>query len=119
MKPSTDVEPQISSTLKPSTDEVVETQSVDKYRKSGPQVDSLPTTAKAKAVPPWKQEAPKSKKQRRQQTADRKAQSQKTQRMADEGKQLDIAVVDLFAGLRTVHVAAEGTRANFCTCPRS
>ena len=32
--------------------------------------------------------------------------------MANEGKQLDIAVVDLFAGLRTVHVAAEGTRAN-------
>ncbi len=32
--------------------------------------------------------------------------------MAIEGQQLDIAVVDLFAGLRTVHVAAEGTRAN-------
>ena len=32
--------------------------------------------------------------------------------MANEGKQLDIAVVDLFAGLRTVHIAAEGTRAN-------
>ena len=26
---------------------------------------------------------------------------------------LDIALVDLYEGLRTVHVAAEGTRANF------
>ena len=32
--------------------------------------------------------------------------------MANEGKQLDIALVNLLAGLRTVHVAAEGTRAN-------
>ena len=29
------------------------------------------------------------------------------------GPALDIALVDLFAGLRTVHVAAEGTRINF------
>ena len=41
----------------------------------------------------------------------RKAQSLLTRRKANEGKQLDIAVVDLFAGLRTVHVAAERTRA--------
>ena len=66
----------------------------------------------AMSAPPWRQESPKSKKQKRKQTADRKAQSLITRRKANEGKQLDIAVVDLFAGLRTVHVAAEGTRAN-------
>ena len=32
--------------------------------------------------------------------------------MTNEGKQLDIALVNLLAGLRTVHVAAEWTRAN-------
>ena len=31
----------------------------------------------------------------------------------DEGPQIDIALVDLFAGLRTVHVAAKSTRVNF------
>ena len=95
MIPSTNAEPQISSAAKSSTDEIVESQSPDKYRRSGPQDDSSLATAKAKAVPPWKQETPKSKKQRRQQTADRKAQSLKTRRVANEGKQLDIAVVDV------------------------
>ena len=68
--------------------------------------------AKAKATPPWKQESPQSKQQKHKQTADRKAQSRVTQRQANEGKHLDVAAFDLFAGLRTVHVAAEGTRAN-------
>ena len=76
-KPSTDAEPQISSAVKPSTDEVVESKSLDKYRRSGPPVDPSPTTAKAKAVPPWKQETPKSGEKKRQHTADRKAQSLK------------------------------------------
>ena len=95
---------------KSSTDAVVTSES-SKYRRSGP-TEGPVAKAKAKANPPWKQESPQSKKQKRKQTADRKAQSLVTRRQPNEGKQLDIAVVDLFAGLRTVHVAAEGTRAN-------
>ena len=123
IKPPTDAEPQISSAATSSTDEITESQPSDKYRRSGPQNDSPQVTAKAKTVPPWKQETPKSNKLRRKQIADKKAQSQKSRRVANEGKQLDIALVDLFAGLRTVHVASEGTRANFVlahapeTCP--
>jgi hypothetical protein len=67
---------------------------------------------KSQSKPAWKQESPQSKKQKRKQTADRKAQSLVARRQANEGKQLDIAAADLFAGLRTVHVAAKGTRAN-------
>ena len=84
---------------------------MDKYRRSGP-TNGTGAKAKAKAAPPWRQESPKSKKQKRKLTADRKSQSLITRRKVNEGKQLDIAVVDLFAGLRTVHIAAEGTRAN-------
>ena len=53
------------------------------------------------------------KKQRHQEETVRKAHSQKSRRAANEGSKLDIGLVDLFAGLRAVHVAAEGTRANF------
>ena len=92
-KPPTGEEPQCSP--KSSTDDVVTSES-SKYRKSGPTKGPV-AKAKAKEAPPWKQESPKSKKQKRQQTADRKAQSLITRRKANEGKQLDIAVVDLFA----------------------
>ena len=34
----------------------------------------------------------------------------------NEGQSIDIALVDLFAGLRTVHVAAKSTRVNFVLC---
>jgi hypothetical protein len=107
-KPHTCAEPQRSP--KPSTDAVVISES-SKYRRSGPSEGPV-AEAKAKATPPWKQESPQSKQQKRKQTADRKAQSRVTRRQANEGKHLDVAAVDLFAGLRTVHVAAEGTRAN-------
>ena len=38
------------------------------------------------------------------------------QRITNEGQTIDIALVDLFAGLRTVHVAAKSTRVNFVLC---
>ena len=93
-KPPTGEELQCSS--KSSTDDVVTSES-SKYKRSGP-TEGPVAKAKAKATPPWKQESPKSKKQKRQQTADREAQSLITRRKANAGKQLDIAVVDLFAG---------------------
>ena len=34
----------------------------------------------------------------------------------NDGQRIDIALVDLFAGLRTVHVAAKSTRVNFVLC---
>ena len=34
----------------------------------------------------------------------------------NDGQRIDIALVDLFAGLRTVHVAATSTRVNFVLC---
>ena len=118
-KTSTDAETLVSPTKAPTgaknllggvgTTNV--TSESSKYRRSGP-TEGPVAKAKAEAPPPWKQESPLSKKQKREQTADRKAQSLATRRKANEGKHLDIAVVDLFAGLRTVHVAAEGTRAN-------
>ena len=37
-------------------------------------------------------------------------------RTTNEGHKIDIALVDLFAGLRTVHVAAKSTRVNFVLC---
>ena len=37
-------------------------------------------------------------------------------KIANEGHSIDIALVDLFAGLRTVHVAAKTTRINFVLC---
>ena len=115
-KTSTDAETPVSPAKAPTgvkapPGEAVVTSESSKYRRSGPTEEPV-AKAKAKASPPWKQESPLSKKQKRKQTADRKAQSLATRRMANEGQQLDIAVVDLFAGLRTVHVAAEGTRAN-------
>ena len=80
-KPPTGVEPQCSS--KSSTDAVVTSES-SKYRRSGP-TEGPVAKAKAKANPPWKQESPQSKKQKRKQTADRKAQSLATRRKANEG----------------------------------
>ena len=58
-KPSTDAEPQPSP--ESSTDEVVKSKSMDKYRRSGPP-NGIVAKAKAKAAPPWRQESPKSKK---------------------------------------------------------
>ena len=58
----------------------------------------------------------------------KKAQSLITRRKANEGKHCDIAVVDLFAGLRTVHKqqrnksqhrACSGSRETDCRCSRT
>ena len=67
LRPSTNAERQISSAVQPPTDKIVESQSLAKYTRSGPQV-----TVETKTVPLWTQEASKSMEQRRQQTVDRK-----------------------------------------------
>ena len=89
-----DAELQISSAAKSCTDEIAESQPSDKYRRSGPQNDSPQVTARAKTVPPWKQEAPESKKQRHQQATNKNKHAQKSRRVANEGKQSDIALVE-------------------------
>ena len=69
-KPSTDAEPERPP--KSLTNEVVKSKSMDKYRRSGP-TNGTVAKAKAKAAPPWRQESPKSKKQKQKQTADKKS----------------------------------------------